>query len=700
LHYSVRYLKVAFGPAPGIAPWVNTTTSFMRKPHFFKTLPAMIRIGIDTGGTFTDFILFSPDGIRTHKVPSTPADPCMAIMEGLGHLLGIAAPTEIFHGTTVGTNAFLERKGAKTLLLTTRGFEDVLLIGRQNRSSIYDLNLQRPRPFIGPERIIGINERMRADGSIRKKLSATVGKRLRKMCRELHIESVAICLLHSYANDAHEKKLESELAGLSIPITRSSEILPEFREYERLCTTGINAYLAPVIADYIKKLQHHFGSLRLFIQQSNGGILPAAGIDLRAVQTILSGPAGGVQGAFSLAGGMHLKKIITFDMGGTSTDVSLCDGALTLTREYSIDGFPLRNQVIDINTVGAGGGSIAWIYGGGLLQVGPHSAGANPGPVCYGRGDQITVTDANLFLGRMPDRLLGGEMVLDRQRSLQYLERLAARLSLSPLQCALGIIRIVNAGMVKAVRAVSVERGHNPKDFTLFSFGGASGLHCCELAEELGIKKIIVPARAGILSAQGMVLSDPSLDFTHTFFLGAPSPDHPALLGAFDELEGRARKQAAELGLRETVIEKSLDLRYRGQSYELTLAFNRNFIESFHNRHRQLFGYNLEDTAMELVCIRLTIRSMLAKPELPTLPLTSAVSPIAEQKSLICRPDGKPRLTEVYRRPSLLPGQHLNGPALIVDDFTTIFITENFSLFVDGQLNLRLDRHSARLEGG
>lgn len=657
----------------------------------------MIRIGIDTGGTFTDFILFSPVGIRTHKVLSTPEDPCKAIMDGLRHLLGNAVPTEIIHGTTVGTNAFLERKGSRTLLLTTKGFEDVMLIGRQNRSRIYDLNLQRPQPFIEPERIIGINERTRADGSISKKLAASAGKRLRKMCRELHIESVAICLLHSYANDAHEKKLEMELACLSIPITCSSEILPEFREYERLCTTAINAYLAPVIAGYIKKLQHHLGSLPLFIQQSNGGILPSAGIDRRAVHTILSGPAGGVQGAFSLADGMHLEKIITFDMGGTSTDVSLCDGALTLAREHSIDGFPIRNQVIDIHTVGAGGGSIAWMDSGGLLHVGPRSAGADPGPVCYGRGDQITVTDANLFLGRIPDRLLGGEMTLNRQRSRMHLKGLATRLSLSPLQCALGIIRIVNAGMVKAVRAVSVERGHNPKDFTLFSFGGASGLHCCELAEELGIRKIIVPARAGILSAQGMVLSDPSLDFTHTFFLEAPSPDHPALLAAFEDLEVKARKRATELSLKNAVIEKSLDLRYSGQSYELTLAFSRDFIEAFHNRHRKLFGYCLEDTAMELVSIRLTIRSMHAKPELPTLPLTSAGPPIAEQKSPIYHPDGKQRLTEVYRRPSLLPGQHLKGPALIVDDFTTIFITENFNLLTDQKLNLLLDWNSSGL---
>ncbi|KPJ99780.1 MAG: hypothetical protein AMJ60_03800, partial [Desulfobacterales bacterium SG8_35] len=331
----------------------------------------MLKLGVDTGGTFTDFVLQSDSGLHTFKLPSTPDDPSRAILQGLAYFFGKQLPEnlEIIHGSTVATNAFLERKGAKTLLVTTHGFEDILFIGRQNRAKLYDFNITRTAEIIPRKQVAGVKERMLFDGSVLKALGKTAGRRLRSICRANKIESVGVCLLHSYANNTHEQRIKDELSSLNIPVTVSSEILPEFREYERLTTTLVNAYLGPVISSYIKRLTRQIGSVSLHIQQSNGGILPAADIEKRAIYTVLSGPAGGVHGAHQLAREMGLDAIITFDMGGTSTDVSLCDQTPALTRDHRIDGYPIRIEVMDIHTVGAGGGSLAHIDSGGLLKV-------------------------------------------------------------------------------------------------------------------------------------------------------------------------------------------------------------------------------------------------------------------------------------------------------------------------------------------
>jgi len=342
--------------------------------------------------------------------------------------------------------------------------------------------------------------------------------------------------------------------------------------------------------------------------------------------------------------------------------------------------------------VGAGGGSIAWIDPGGLLRVGPRSAGADPGPVCYGKSEQLTVTDANLWLGRIPDRLLGGRILLDRKRTDKHLRILADRLSMSPEQCALGIVRIVNAGMTKAVRAVSVERGYNPKDFALFCYGGASGVHCCELAGELGIAGIVVPARAGILSAQGMVLAAPSLDFSKALFLQNPSHETKELQRAMQELEKKARQQAHDLGLAaEPIVERFIDLRYRGQSYELTIPYVADFTTHFHQQHERHFGYSMEDGETEAVSIRLTVRTDIARPELPALPEGPERRPEATAKRDVCFADGRFHVINVYERRSLLPNDRITGPALIIDDYTTILHTDKFDLTVDRQLNLRMN---------
>jgi N-methylhydantoinase A len=666
----------------------------------------MLILGVDTGGTFTDFVLQSEKGIETFKLPSTPDDPSWAILQGLAHFFGRQLPEnlEIIHGSTVATNAFLERKGARTLLVTTHGFEDVLFIGRQNRPKLYDFNIKRPAEIIPRNLVVGVRERMLFDGSVLRPLGKSVGKRLRSICRKKKIESIAVCLLHSYANDTHEQIVKNELTGLNIPIALSSEILPEFREYERLTTTLINAYLGPVISSYIKRLTNQLGSVNLHIQQSNGGILPAVDIEKRAINTLLSGPAGGVHGAHQLAREMKRDKIITFDMGGTSTDVSLCDQTPTLTRDHQIDGYPIRIEVMDIHTVGAGGGSLAHVDSGGLLKVGPESAGARPGPICYGVGGQeLTVTDANLFLGRLlPDRFMGGAMVLHKEKVITAMSELAKRLGLEPVAAALGIIRIVNASMAKAMRAVSLERGYDPKEFFLFAFGGASGLHCCELARELTVHKIIIPARAGILSAQGMVFADPTLDYLQALFLRGKELCTPVLADTMDTLVNKGCAEAKALCSNghpaDIHVFRFLNLRYHGQSYELSIPYEKNFIELFHQFHEHNFGYRLEDTPLELVSIQCTLKVNREKQPLPRQKKSARrkIKPFREQSVYF---DCIPVRVPVFDRADMAAGLTLAGPALIVDNYTTILLPASFSLEVDELHNLIIQGNYSETPG-
>ncbi len=659
----------------------------------------MLKLGIDTGGTFTDFVLQSAEGLATYKLPSTPDDPSRAILTGLQHFFGDQLPDdlEIVHGSTVGTNAFLERKGARTVLVTTHGFEDILFIGRQNRPRLYDFNVTRPQEIIPRSMITGVKERILYDGSILKKLGHTVGRRLRKFIREQDGESIAVCLLHSYANAVHEQKISDYLVKTGIPVTLSSDILPEFREYERLTTTLINAYLVPVVNSCILKLTEHLGSVPLYIQQSNGGVLPAEDIGRHAIKTVLSGPAGGLHGAHQLSKEMSLGKLITFDMGGTSTDVSLCDQNPTLTREHEIDGYPIRVQVMDIHTVGAGGGSLAHVDGGGLLKVGPESAGARPGPICYQvGGTRLTVTDANLFLGRLlPDYFMGGAMKLNTGRVKNAMVKLAKQLDLDPVESAFGIIQIVNASMAKAIRAVSLERGYDPQEFTLFAFGGASGLHCCELASELQIKKIVIPARAGILSAQGMVFADPTFDYMQALFLSGDELKSPELAQSFDRLINRGIKASSLLNNDKTDLQVSgfLNLRYQGQSYELCIPHEKNFIELFHHEHEHRFGYRIEDKPLELVSIQCSIRVKKDKIPLPRKSSTGP-KPVIPIQDTLMHFEGGTASVPVYNRKSFTVGQQISGPALVVDDYITVLLTEEYGLQVDTLLNLILERNS------
>ena len=561
-----------------------------------------IRVGVDTGGTFTDFVVW--DGRRYHsrKVRSTPHEPTQAILEGLGDL----APAEVVHGSTVATNALLERNGAKTAFVTTEGFEDLLQIGRQNRPELYNF-FAKPRPRLVPaEWTFGAPERTLHDGGIERTLSPEATVTLAHKLRDAGVESVAICLLHSYANPAHERQLARELNGLFVSL--SHEVLPEYREYERASTTLVNAYVSPLMDRYLSNLDQALGEARLRVFQSNGGSISAGGAGRSGVHTVLSGPAGGVIGAAAAARAAGYERIISFDMGGTSTDVALYDGSFSYTNESAIGDFPVRVPMLDIHTVGAGGGSIAYRDTVGALRVGPRSAGAQPGPVCYGAGEEITVTDANLLLGRIDaERFLGGRMELDVDRTRRYMKSFASSLGISSTELATAIIEVANSNMERAIRVVSVERGYDPREFALLSFGGAGAQHACELAARLEIETVVVPQHAGVLSALGMLAADCVRDFSQST-LGRD------VASVFDELETRAAGEFAEEGLPGALFERSLDLRYKGQSYEITLPFSER--AQFHEAHRKLYGYDHRGQQVEAVTVRVKAVAPLDKIDL------------------------------------------------------------------------------------
>ena len=503
-------------------------------------------VGIDTGGTFTDFVVLAGDEIRVHKEPSTPTNPTEAILAGLEHLGSEIG--EVVHGSTVATNALLERRGARTALATTAGFEDVLEIGRQTRPAIYDLSVTRPAPLVERQARFGVRERLGTKGEVVVPLEAGDAAEVASAIAAGGFESVAICLLHSYANPEHERlvvaALEEVFDGF---LTASHQVLPEFREYERTSTTVANAYVGPIMQRYLGELADRLPGPRIRIMQSNGGSISLQAARRSAVQTILSGPAGGVVGGVEVGRLAGYPDVITFDMGGTSTDVSLCQGEPARTSESSVGGLPIRLPVIDIHTVGAGGGSIAYRDPGGALRVGPRSAGAVPGPICYGRGDtDVTVTDANLFLGRLsPTHFLGGGSMLDMAPVEGAILGLATAMGMSSVELAEGIVSVANMTMAGAIRVISVERGFDPRDFSLVSFGGAGSMHAAALARDLGIPRVIIPAAAGILSALGMLLADIVRDYSQTLMVATDVADGGTLDAAFASLEARALEQFA-----------------------------------------------------------------------------------------------------------------------------------------------------------
>src|ERR1700730_17776647 len=582
-----------------------------------------LHIAIDTGGTFTDCVWVERGQVRLLKVFSTPADPSQAIAEAL-EKIGLRTSTVLLHGTTVGTNTLLQRKGARVALITTAGFEDAIEIGRQARPRLYDFFFDRVEPLVPADLRFSVDERTASDGEILQAPSEQDLESLADRLQQKHPEAIAVSLLFSFANPKNENAAVHTLEKLGLPLSVSHQIFPEFREYERTSTVVVNAYLQPVMQHYLESLDRRTRSSvqsgaaqsRIFVMQSSGGIT-ALGSAVRApVRTVLSGPAGGVVGAAALARRSGFERIISFDMGGTSTDVALVDGEARASNQAEIAGFPIGVPMLDIHTVGAGGGSIARFDAGGALRVGPESAGADPGPICYGRGTEPTVTDANLLLGRLqPQRFLGGDFTLDLERTSRlvtaWLKRHGSKLT--PQQFAAGIIRVINATMEKAIRVVSIERGYDPREFTLVAFGGAGGLHACELAEALSIPRVIVPVLPGALSAFGILVSDVVKDYSRTVLwqVGEKVPIEQ-LEREFAVLLRRAERDFRDEKWEGTIQHlRSVDVRYQGQGYELNVPFTRNVLRDFPTEHQRRYGYSYGARELELVTLRLraTIKS-------------------------------------------------------------------------------------------
>ncbi len=639
-------------------------------------------VAVDTGGTFTDFVVLRPAGLQVHKRPSTPADPSEAVLAGLAELLAPGERFVLAHGSTVATNALLERRGARLAWITNRGFEDLIEIGRQARPQLYALVGTRPPPLVEPELRIGISGRLLKDGTVESPLDeAELGSLAERVGGA---ESVAVGLLHSYANSAHEGAVAAALARLEAPVTCSARLLPEYREYERFSTALVNAYIAPLVQRYLRALGRASGAERVRIMASGGGAFSLERAAREPVHTILSGPAGGVVAALDATRRLGFERILSFDMGGTSTDVSLCPGAPLVTKEYEIAGQAIAIPVIDIHTVGAGGGSIARRDPGGALKVGPESAGAVPGPICYGRGGaEVTVTDAHVWLGRIPpNAFLGGRQALDRAAIEAPLTRLAENLGLAPIETAQGILEVANTLMEGALRLISVERGHDPADLVLVAFGGAAPLHAAELASRLGIPRVVVPLDPGILSARGILVADVRKDVSQSVLLRGADAALPSLRPEFDGLEREARKELETEGFSGAAVsvDWSIDARYFGQSYELNVPATPAWISAFHAAHRQRFGFARADAEVEAVTLRVSARAALRLS--PTVDLERAVGPAQPDAVASVFHDGCWAEVPVFGRGSLQAGHALGGPAVISEYSATTWVPADWQVAV------------------
>jgi N-methylhydantoinase A len=728
-----------------------------------------MRVGVDTGGTFTDCVILAQGEVKILKVFSTPEDASRGILEGvrrLAHSFQPGGPLEIIHGTTVGTNSLLERRGARVALVTTEGFEDLFEIGRQARPRLYDLEARQAPPLVPRGLRFGVRERTTADGTILHRPSAADIARLISRLKRLQAESIAVCFLFSYLNPANESVVAQALKGLRLPISVSHEILPEFREYERLATVVINAFLAPRMGEYLKRLErgveedlrrcaapssgrvrarfltatkmreapwsavapatalflpsgrrqlrsaslpHSKAPSRVYVMQSSGGITTAARAAREPVRTILSGPAGGVVASTWLAQQLGISRAISFDMGGTSTDVSLIDGQPRTTNETTLGGLPVAVPMLDVHSVGAGGGSLARLDAGGALRVGPESAGAKPGPICYRLGGaQPTVTDANLLLGRLdPDHFLGGEFQLDLRAAEQgfgnFLRQHSQKIGAKTMpELAADIVAVSNATMEKALRVISVERGHDPREFALICFGGGGGLHAADLARSLRLPRVVVPRNPGAFSALGILLSDAVRDSVQSVLL--PVPDggrHSAqrwvdfwrdLKSRFAILDRASRAELQREGFCAELAraERRLDLRYAGQSYELTVPFRTDFRQLFHQQHEKAYGHAHPGRPLEIVNVRLRLLIRTPKPELRAHRTGNPDPGRARVKTKPVWFSGRFHPTRLYDREQLGAGTRLVGPAVVVEYSSTTVVPPDYSCEVDKCLNLIL----------
>jgi N-methylhydantoinase A len=652
----------------------------------------MIRLGVDTGGTFTDFVLLDQGGcLRVHKVLSTPAAPEEAILRGIAELGLEGEGLQLVHGSTVATNAVLEGKGARTLYIGNRGFADLLTIGRQRRAQLYELQPPPLAPPVAAELCLETGGRVDAHGNMLEPLDDAELAALAARVRALAPEAVAVNLLFSYlAPDCEERIARVMPPGVFVAL--SSQVLPEIREYERGMATWLNAWVGPPVAGYLERLQRALPGARVAVMQSSGDSVDAAQAVGHAVRMLLSGPAGGLIAARHVGAGSGRTALLTFDMGGTSTDVALIDGEPRLTGDGRIGPYPVAVPMVDMHTIGAGGGSIAWLDPGGMLQVGPQSAGAEPGPACYGLGGtRPTVSDANLVLGRLqPAAFLGGRMGLDKAAAHAAVGRLAAAMGLDPVQAAREIVAVANEHMAQALRAISIRRGEDPRDFVLVSFGGAGGLHVCALAELLEMHSALVPQHAGVLSALGMLAARPGRQLSHSRVELLSRVSAMQMNEGFAGLadQGLAALAAEGLGPEVCELRPSVDLRYAGQAYTLNLPWLGHAATeaAFHRRHRERYGHRLE-LPVELVNLRLQVRGPDSGLRLPPLAQRPPAEPFMHAAV-----DGVQSPVPQFRREELAPGQRLRGPALITEPVATTWLPAHWQLEVDPVGHLVLSR--------
>jgi N-methylhydantoinase A len=669
-----------------------------------------MRIALDTGGTFTDCVYVHDGRLEVVKVFSTPRNPAQAISDALDRIqldAGNVGPLDLICGTTVGTNALLERRGGRVTLVTTAGFEDVLEIGRQARPRLYDFFVERPAPLVPAARRLGLRERVAADGTVLRRPGRAELLRTARRVAASRADAVAICLLFSFVNPRHERALARELRRRKHLVSVSHEILPELREFERTSTTVVNAYLAPVMGHYLAEIETRSskgtrgkGRPQVRVMQSNGGIISVRAAAREPVRTILSGPAGGVVGAQYMAELSGFSRIVGFDMGGTSTDAALLAGQPAITNEATVAGLPVAAPVLDIHTVGAGGGSLARFDRAGALRVGPESAGADPGPICYGRGEQPTVTDAHVVLGRIPpQKFLGGSFRLDEERTRRWFARVL-RAAPRPLRSvealAEGIVAVANATMEKAIRVISVERGHDPRDYSLVAFGGAGGLHACELAAAMDMPRVILPRFPGALSALGILRADVVRDFSRTVQLALENPRvvRATLASAFSALRRLGERELAAEGFVPPRVHavQLLDLRYAGQAFDLTVAAAGDFVRAFHAAHLQRYGYADPQRAVEIVNVRLRLTGRTPKPALPRRRPgpADARSAISETRRMIFA--GRTMSAAVYDRAALRSGHAFRGPAIITEYSATSVLPPGWRARVDAVENILLER--------
>ena len=668
---------------------MSTRASAARHPRGHK-IASRIVVGIDTGGTFTDLIAIVDGELRVHKVPSTPDDPARAVLAGLREMLPDAAVGLVTYSSTVATNALLERKGARVAIITNAGFEDLIEIGRQNRDELYALSPSRPEPLVPRTRRIGVVERTAYNGSTLKRLTRGETARVKRIAARSDAESFAVCLLHSYANPKAEAAIARAIAPLGRPLSVSHRLLAEYREYERFSTAVVNAYVAPKMASHLENLQRNLAGSHLRIMQSNGSAIGVGLARAEPIRTILSGPAAGVVGAAALARALGTDRFITFDMGGTSTDVSLFDGRARIRTLSYPDGYAVRTPVIDIHTVGAGGGSIARVDAGGSFRVGPESAGADPGPACYGRGIAATVTDADLVAGRLvASNFLGGKMQLYPARAAKALREVAVAMKTSTIAAALGVIRVVNANMERAVRVITVERGFDPRDFALLAFGGAGPMHAAELALDLGIRHVVFPRNPGLLCAWGAVGAPLGREYSMTLL--EIDPTYSRLLARAHPMIARARRELAADGARAAAFsaEVRLDMRYRGQSYELEVPLSRHFVDAFHAAHRRTFGHSAPGGTVEVVNLRLRASAADAPAPIAKIPRQrGALSPIGRMRALV---GSREHTVPIFSRDSIGAGARVRGPAIVVELSSTAYVAPEFTTRADDYGNLHLE---------